>query len=139
MAQSTGTRQRRGPHAPAQPTRRQFSARYKIDILAEYDTLDRRGRTALLRRENLTASTVSRWRALVYEAALHRLAAEPGSQPGHTIHASASLWDQFRQAAAASDPPFKPEQLIRAFMRYHAGLTDYLPPRPDPQVAPRSQ
>jgi hypothetical protein len=121
---------------PARTTPRRFPARYKISILEEYDTLDRPGKTALLRRERLRASQVSQWRAQVYAAALEALGAEPGSQPVRRIHVSHSLWRQFRDAAAATDPPFRPEQLIRAFLRFQAGLTDYLPPRPSQAASP---
>jgi transposase len=42
--------------------RRQFSAKYKAKILAEYDTLSRHERGALLRREGLYASLIIAWR-----------------------------------------------------------------------------
>jgi len=105
---------------------------YKLTILREYEALDRPGKTALLRREQLRASQVSRWRAQAIAGALEALGAEPGSQPARRVHVSDSLWQQFSAAAAAADPPFRPEQLIRAFLRYHTGLTNHLPPRPGP-------
>jgi len=43
-------------------SRRQFSAKYKAKILAEYDALDRSARGALLRREGLYSSLISTWR-----------------------------------------------------------------------------
>src|SRR5487761_1681747 len=89
---------------PASATRaapRHFPARYKIAILSEYDTLDRAGKTALLRRERLRASQLSEWRRMVYAAALQALSAEPGSQPAHRIHASGPLWHLFTEAAAS--------------------------------------
>jgi hypothetical protein len=123
-----------GPRAAAAPRARprHFPARYKIAILSDYDKLGRAGKTALLRRERLRASQISQWRAQVYAAALQALGGEPGSQPAHRIHASATLWDMFSEAAARHDPPYRPERLLRAFMRYQAGLTDHLPPRPEP-------
>jgi transposase-like protein len=42
--------------------RRQFSAKYKARILDEYDTLDKPGRGALLRREGLYSSHITEWR-----------------------------------------------------------------------------
>ena len=42
--------------------RRQFSAKYKAKILAEYDTLSRPERGALLRREGLYSSLITTWR-----------------------------------------------------------------------------
>jgi hypothetical protein len=42
------------PEVPERsPGRRQFSAKYKARILAEYDAIDRSARGALLRREGL--------------------------------------------------------------------------------------
>ena len=42
--------------------RRQFSAKYKAKILAEYDTLSRLEKGALLRREGLYSSLLTTWR-----------------------------------------------------------------------------
>jgi transposase len=42
--------------------RRQFSAKYKTKVLAEYDGLDRTARGALLRREGLYSSLIANWR-----------------------------------------------------------------------------
>ena len=41
---------------------RRYSAAYKARILAEYETLDKKGKGALLRREGLYASLISEWR-----------------------------------------------------------------------------
>ena len=40
---------------------RQYSARYKAEILAEYETLDKEAKGALLRREGLYSSLLSEW------------------------------------------------------------------------------
>lgn len=117
---------------PSTPRRRRFPAPHKLAILREYEALDRSGKTALLRREHLRASQVSQWRAMALAGALEALGAEPGSQPVRRVHVSDSLWRQFTTAAETADPPLRPEQLIRAFLRYHAGLTNFLPPRPEP-------
>ena len=45
------------------PGRRQFSAKYKAKILADYDTLSRLERGALLRREGLYSSLITTWRS----------------------------------------------------------------------------
>jgi transposase-like protein len=47
---------------PERAVRRQFPASYKLRILAEYETLDRDGKGALLRREGLYTSLISEWR-----------------------------------------------------------------------------
>jgi len=41
--------------------RRQFSAKYKTKVLAEYDALPRSARGAMLRREGLYSSLVTTW------------------------------------------------------------------------------
>ena len=48
----------------AKPTRRTFSAEYKTEILAEYDTWPKGSeeRGAILRREGLYSSHISEWR-----------------------------------------------------------------------------
>ena len=51
------------PEVPERSSgRRQFSAKYKARILAEYDSLDRSARGALLRREGLYSSLIVNWR-----------------------------------------------------------------------------
>jgi transposase-like protein len=66
------------PEVPARATRRIYSARYKARILTEYDRLDAAGRGALLRREGLYTSHISKWRKLRDAGALVALAAAPG-------------------------------------------------------------
>jgi transposase len=41
--------------------RRQFSAKYKAKVLAEYETLPRSARGAMLRREGLYSSLITTW------------------------------------------------------------------------------
>ena len=52
------------PEVAARPARRRYSAEYKRRILSEADQLRKPGQIgALLRREGLYSSTLSRWRA----------------------------------------------------------------------------
>ena len=44
------------------PRRRSFTAKYKLDMLAEYDAADAAARGVLLRREGLYSSHLSEWR-----------------------------------------------------------------------------
>ena len=44
------------PEVPARATRRTYTAHYKAQILAEYDSLDAAGRGVLLRRHGLYTS-----------------------------------------------------------------------------------
>jgi hypothetical protein len=50
------------PQVGVRATRRTYTAKYKIEILAEYERLDKAGKGALLRREGLYMSLISAWR-----------------------------------------------------------------------------
>jgi len=63
---------------PERPRRRTYPARYKRDILAEYETCDRAGRGELLRREGLYTSLVSAWREQRDKGALAALGRPAG-------------------------------------------------------------
>jgi len=39
------------PQVPERASRRTYTAQYKLDVLAEYDRLDKNGKGALMRRE----------------------------------------------------------------------------------------
>ena len=69
------------PEVPERAKRRSYRARYKLEILAEYGTLDRDGKGALLRREGLYSSLLSEWRKQRDKGALDALATKPGRQP----------------------------------------------------------
>lgn len=60
--------------------RRQFSAKYKARILDEYESLDRGGRGALLRREGLYSSLITEWRGQRDRGALEALG-RPAGRP----------------------------------------------------------
>jgi transposase len=60
--------------------RRQFSAKYKTRILAEYDALDKAQRGALLRREGLYSSLITTWRQQRDRGAEAALGRPPGRQ-----------------------------------------------------------
>ena len=60
------------PEVPERARRRTYTAKYKRDVLAEYDAADRAGRGALLRREGLYSSSISAWRDQRNKGAEHR-------------------------------------------------------------------
>jgi transposase len=60
---------------------RRYSARYKAQILDEYERLDKAGKGALLRREGLYTSLISEWRKQRDRGALQALARPAGRQP----------------------------------------------------------
>ena len=58
-----------------------YPARYKAEILAEYECLDREGKGALLRREGLYTSLLSEWRKQRDRGALQALGMPSGRPP----------------------------------------------------------
>jgi transposase len=60
--------------------RRQFSAKYKAKVLAEYDTLPRSAQGAMLRREGLYSSLIVTWRRQRDQGADAALARPAGRQ-----------------------------------------------------------
>jgi transposase len=70
------------PEVPERAKRpRSYSARYKAEILAEYEQLDKAGKGALLRREGLYTSLISEWRKQRDRGALQALGAPSGRPP----------------------------------------------------------
>ena len=51
------------PEVPAKARSRTYSAAYKARILTEYESLDKAGKGALLRREGLYTSLVAAWKS----------------------------------------------------------------------------
>lgn len=64
---------------------RRYSAKYKARILAEYETLDKAGKGALLRREGLYTSLITAWRQQRDRGALKALAKPAGRQPADPL------------------------------------------------------
>jgi transposase len=60
---------------------RRYSAKYKAQVLDEYERLDKAGKGALLRREGLYTSLISEWRKQRNRGALEALAKPAGRQP----------------------------------------------------------
>ena len=73
------------PQVPERATRRSYTARYKTEILAEYDAADRGERGALLRREGLYSSLISEWRKQRDKGALEALGKTRGRPPAEPV------------------------------------------------------
>ena len=68
------------PEVPAKARTRSWSAAHKARILAEYESLDKAGKGALLRREGIYSSLISAWRLQRDQGALQALA-KPAGRP----------------------------------------------------------
>jgi transposase len=73
------------PEVPERPVRRRFSARYKLDVLAEIDTAEPGGIGAILRREGLYSSHLVDWRRARDRGALEALARPSGRPRPHPL------------------------------------------------------
>jgi transposase len=73
------------PQVPERAKRRQYSAKYKAEILAQYDRLDRAGRGASMRREGLYSSLISEWRKQASQGALDALGKTRGRPPADPV------------------------------------------------------
>jgi transposase-like protein len=69
------------PQVPERAKRRTYTAKYKAEILAEYDAADRDGRGALMRREGLYSSLISEWRKQRDRGGLEALGKSRGRPP----------------------------------------------------------
>src|SRR5450755_2635839 len=69
------------PQVPERASRRTYPAQYKLDVLAEYDRLDKDGKGALMRREGLYSSLLTEWRRQRDRGALQALSAPRGPKP----------------------------------------------------------
>lgn len=70
--------QRPDPEVPERAKRRTFTAKYKLEILAEYDAAADGAKGALLRREGLYSSHITEWRKARDAGGLAALAAPRG-------------------------------------------------------------
>ncbi len=66
------------PEVPERARMRRYSPGYKLRILQEYETLDKAGKGALLRREGLYSSLITEWRRQRDRGAAAGLAQRPG-------------------------------------------------------------
>ena len=64
--------------------RRQFSAKYKAKILAEYEALPRSARGEMLRREGLYSSLITTWRPPTQRAGHGSLGPSSRTSPGRS-------------------------------------------------------
>lgn len=73
------------PQVPERARRRTYTARYKRDVLAEYEACDRAGKGALLRREGLYTSLIAAWREQRDAGALQALGRPAGARPADPL------------------------------------------------------
>lgn len=69
------------PEVAERARRRTYTAKYKRDVLAEYEAADRAGKGSLLRREGLYSSLISAWRDQRDAGALAALGRPSGAAP----------------------------------------------------------
>ena len=73
------------PEVPARARTRTFSSRYTLDVLIQYKSLNKQGKSALLRREGLYSSLISEWRTQRDKEALEALSLPRGRPPADLL------------------------------------------------------
>jgi len=86
---------------PERARRRTYTAAYKRDVLAEYESADRAGRGAVLRREGLYSSLISAWRDQRDSGALAGLARSSGPAPADPAQREAARLRKDNQRLSA--------------------------------------
>jgi len=89
------------PEVPERARRRTYTAKYKRDVLDEYEAADRGGKGALLRREGLYTSLISAWRDQRDKGALEALARSSGQGPADPAQREVARLRQENQRLAA--------------------------------------
>lgn len=89
------------PEVPERARRRTYTAKYKRDVLAEYEGADRAGRGALLRREGLYSSLISAWREQRDKGVLDALGRPPGAAPADPAQREAARLRKENQRLSA--------------------------------------
>jgi transposase len=111
-------------------TRRRYGAAYKLEILAEYENLDRDGKGELLRREVLYTSLLSEWRKQRDRGAIEALAGKPGRPPLDPIerentrlrHRVERLEDDLSRARSVIEVQGKVSALLEELVTDSAGI-----------------
>jgi transposase-like protein len=125
------------PQVPERASRRTYTARYKLEVLAEYDAADRAGKGALLRREGLYTSLVSEWRKQRDRGALAALSAPRGPKPAEPARReserlaaeNARLQDELDTARKVIRVQGELSALLEQLSQQSAGNTESEPPR----------
>jgi transposase len=73
------------PEVAERARARTYSASYKVRVLAEYETLSKDGKGALLRREGLYSSLITEWRKQRDRGALAALGKPTGRPPADPL------------------------------------------------------
>lgn len=85
VAHAVGVEDVPDPQVCERAKRRTYTAKYKLEVLTEYEAADRAGKGALLRRESLYTSLVAEWRKQRDRGALAALSATRGPEPGDPV------------------------------------------------------
>jgi transposase-like protein len=116
------------PELLERPTRRRFSAEYKLRIVSEADACSRPGEIgALLRREGLYSSLLTEWRRARDAGALEALERPRGRRPPHPLETENA--DLRRRAERAEAELEKARRVIEVQGNVSALLGELLEPR----------
>jgi transposase len=137
VAHAVGVQEVPDPQVVERATRRTYTAKYKLQVLAEYEAADRASRGALLRRESLYSSLVCEWRKQRDRGALAALSATRGPKPADpTARANerlsaenVRLQNELDTARKVIDVQGELSALLQLLSQPSAGTTESEPPR----------
>jgi len=136
-AHAVGVEEVPDPQVPERASRRTYTAKYKLKVLAEYEAADRAGKGALLRREGLYTSLVSEWRKQRDRGALAALSTPRGPKPAGPARGererlavkNARLQDELDTARKVIRVQGELSALLEQLSQQSAGNTESEPPR----------
>jgi transposase-like protein len=136
-AHAVGVEEVPDPQVPERATRRTYTAKYKLEVLAEYEAADRAGKGALLRREGLYTSLIAEWRKQRDRGAVAALSvtrgpkpADPTARENERLRAeNARLAEELDTARKVVRVQGELSALLEQLSQQSAGNTESEPPR----------
>jgi len=136
-AHAVGVEEVPDPQVPERATRRTYTAKYKLEVLAEYEAADRAGKGALLRREGLYTSLIAEWRKQRDRGAVPALSvtrgpkpADPTARENERLRAeNARLAEELDTARKVVRVQGELSALLEQLSQQSAGNTESEPPR----------
>jgi transposase len=119
------------PEVFEKATRRRFSAKYKLRILAEIDACTKKGQTgAILRREGLYSSNVTKWREQRACGTLAALAPKKRGRKAHPVNPMAKRLAEVERENERLKKKLRKAETIIDFQKKLSEMLGILPSDP---------
>lgn len=119
------------PEVPEKATRRRFSAKYKLSILAEVDACTKKGQVgSILRREGLYSSNVTKWREQRACGALAALTPKKRGRKAHPVNPTAQKLAKAEREVEQLKKKLRKAETIIDFQKKLSEMLGISPPDP---------